>query len=135
MMRSALVSAAVAGVLAAVLGAGLARPASTVRVSSESQARAVASQFFGTINAKRWEVACKMMSARFYKENHVPSEARCVLGFRIGLMNADAVRFAIVGVRIDGDRAVVQATADGAPGRIVLIQEHGVFKVLSLRGT
>jgi hypothetical protein len=75
------------------------------------------------------------MSARFYRENHVPSHARCVLGFRVGFMGMDKIRFKILGVRVSDDRAVVHATADGNPGRMVLIQEHGAFKVLSLAGS
>jgi hypothetical protein len=50
-------------------------------------------------------------------------------------MGAPEVRFEILRVRVDEGRAVVDALADGAPGRIVLVQEHGVFKVLSLRST
>jgi hypothetical protein len=49
-------------------------------------------------------------------------------------MGAPEVRFEILAVEVDADRAVVQALADGAPGRVVLVKEHGVFKVLSLRG-
>jgi hypothetical protein len=88
-----------------------------------------------TLNAKRFEDVCRMMSARFYRENDVPDEARCVLGLRVGFMGAPEVRFEILRVRVDEGRAVVDALADGAPGRIVLVQEHGVFKVLSLRST
>jgi hypothetical protein len=134
MKRSLLVLALVVGVLAAA-AAGVARPASTDAASVESEATAVASRFLRTLNAKRFERVCQMMSARFYRENDVPDEARCVLGLRVGFMGAPEVRFRILGVRVDNGRAVVDALADGAPGRIVLVQEHGVFKVLSLRGT
>jgi hypothetical protein len=108
--------------MAAVLIAGLAHPASTGAASSESEAKAAARQFMRTLNAKRFEQVCHMMSARFYRENNVPDEARCVLGLRIGFMGTEG-------------RAVVQALANGALGRIVLVEEHGVFKVLSVRGT
>jgi hypothetical protein len=135
MKRAALVSVVVVGLLAAVLAAGLARSASTAGVSSESRAKAAAAKFMRTLNAKRFEQVCHMMSARFYRENHVPDEARCVLGLRIGFMGTEAIRFEIVGVRVDGSRAVVQALADGSPGSIVLVKEHGLFKVLAVRGT
>jgi hypothetical protein len=117
-----------------------ARPASTVDASAsstaaaEAQARAAATLFFRTLNAKHYEQACNMMSARFYRVNKVPDKARCVLGLRVGFMGVDAVRFKIIGVHLKDDRAVIQALADRAPGKIVLIQERGVFKVLSLRG-
>ena len=135
MKRSVLVSAVVLVVVAAVLAAGFARPASTGAVSSESQAKAAATQFMRTLNAKRFEQVCHMMSARFYRENDVPDEARCVLGLRIGFMGTEKVRFKILGAHVNEGRAVVQALANGALGRIVLVEEHGVFKVLSLQST
>jgi hypothetical protein len=49
-------------------------------------------------------------------------------------MWAPTIRFEIRSVRIDDNRAVVAATANGAPGRIVLVEEDGVFKILSLDG-
>jgi len=134
MKRSVLVSVIAVVLLAAGLSAGVARPAPAGPDSVESRAKAVAIRFLRTLNAKRFERACHMMSARFYRENDVPNEARCVLGLRIGFMGAPEVRFKILGVRVVEGRAVVDALADGAPGRIVLVQEHGVFKVLSLRG-
>ncbi len=135
MKRATLVSAALVSVLVALVAAGLASSASTGAASSASDAKAVATRFLRTINAKHFERACRMLSARFYRENHVPSQARCVLGLRVGFMGAPEIRFKILGVHVDGGHAVVQALADGAPGRIELVQEHGVFKVLSLRGT
>jgi hypothetical protein len=134
MTRSLLVSIVLVGLLAA-LAAGVARAApSTTVASAEAQAKAVATRFMRTLNAKRFEEVCHMMSARFYRENDVPDEARCVLGLRVGFMGTDEVRFKIVGAHVDNGRAVVRALADGAPGQIVLVQERGVFKVLSLRG-
>jgi hypothetical protein len=135
MKRSVLVSTAVVAVLGALLAAGVARPASTGATSAEAQAKAAAIRFMQTLNAKRFEDVCHMMSARFYRENDVPDEARCVLGLRIGFIGTDAVRFKVLGAHVDNGRAVVRALADGAPGQIVLVQERGVFKVLSLRGT
>jgi hypothetical protein len=133
MKRSLLVLALVACVLGAA-AAGVARPVSNREVSAESQAKAVASRFMRTLNAKRFEQVCHMMAARFYRENNVPSQARCVLGLRIGFMGAETIRFRIVGVEVDGKQAVVRAVADGAPGRIVLVEEDHRFKVLSLQG-
>jgi hypothetical protein len=38
-------------------------------------------------------------------------------------------------MRLEGDRAIVTALANGVPGRVVLVEEAGRFKVLSVRGS
>ncbi len=48
---------------------------------------------------------------------------------------AASFRLRIVGVRVDGDRATVRGLANGAPGTIVLVEETGRLKVLSVRGS
>jgi hypothetical protein len=116
---------------AAALGLGLASGASQ---SSETQAAVVATTFFRSLDARDYAGTCELLSTRFYRRNHVPSKARCVLGLRIGFMWAPSIRFKIVGVRVVGRRAVVSAVANGAPGRIVLVEEHGSFRVLSVEG-
>ncbi len=133
-IRTRFVTAALVGLVAAALGLGLASPSST-SASATARAGAVARQFLQTINARRFARTCGLMSARFYRENHVPSKARCVLALRIGFTWAPSFRFKIVGVRVDGDRAVVSTLANGAPGQIVLVEETGLFRVLSVRGS
>jgi hypothetical protein len=123
---------AATGLTAAALGLGLACGASE---SSETQAAAVATSFFRSLDARDYAGTCELMSTRFYRQNHVPSKARCVLGLRIGFMWAPSIRFRVLGVRVDGRRAVVSAVANGAPGRIVLVEEHGSFRVLSVQGS
>jgi hypothetical protein len=102
--------------------------------SREALARSSASEFFQSINARHFERTCELMSARFYRENHVPDRARCVLALRVGFTWAPTFRFRILGVRFVGDRAIVAANANGAPGRIVLLEERGRFRVLSAGG-
>jgi len=131
-IRIAVAVAAGAFLVATGVGFGLAARGS---VSAESRAAAVAGAFFQSLNERRYPATCRLMSARFYRENHVPSRARCVLGLRIGFMWAPSVRYRIIGVQVDKGRAVVSAEANGAPGRIVLVEEAGVFKVLSVRGS
>jgi hypothetical protein len=134
MKRVVLVSTLAAVLFAAVAVAGFERPASPAVVSAESRAKDAARLFLRTLNAKRFEQVCHMLSARFYRVNKVPDEARCVLGLRIGFIGTDKVRYKILGAHVDGNRAVVDALADGEPGRIVLVQERSVFKVLAVRG-
>src|SRR5262249_19091094 len=115
--------AVAAAVFAAVpLGSGVGAQRS---ISAETRAAAVAQAFFRSINARRYAETCDLLSARFYRDSHVQNKARCALGLRIGFTWAQAIRYRIAGVSVEGDRAVVSAIANGAPGQIVLIEEHG----------
>jgi hypothetical protein len=132
--RIAVGSVVVAGLITVVLGLGL-RLAARGSVSAETRAAVVTRMFFRSINARHYAQTCMLMSSRFYHENDVPSRARCVLGLRVGFMWAPSIRFRIVGVSVDGRRAVVSAVANGTPGRIVLVEERGSFRVLSVHGS
>src|SRR5262249_16859839 len=92
----------------AAMGPGLGLAGGT-SPSSETRAAGVAASFFQSLNARDYAGTCELMSTRFYRQNRVPSKARCVLGLRIGFMWAPTIRFKIVGVRVDGRRAVVSA--------------------------
>ena len=123
----------VAGVFAGfaiATGVGLAH--SGQELSREALARNTVREFFDSINARQYDKTCELMSARFYRDNHVPDRARCVLALRIGFTWSQSFRFRILGVRMNGSRAIVAAVANGAPGRIVLIKEAGRFKVVSV---
>jgi hypothetical protein len=122
----------VAGLAAAVLGLGLAFSGSGHGPSPEAMARQTAREFFQTIDARRYDRACNLLAAQFYRENHVPDKARCALALRIGFTWAPSYRFRIVGVRVDRNRAVVEALANGAPGEVMHVKEHGWFKVVSV---
>jgi hypothetical protein len=114
---------------------GVAYSGSAPPLSSEALARSTAREFFQTINARRFDRTCNLMSARFYRENHMPDRARCVLALRIEFTWAPSFNFSIRGVRFEGDRAIVTALANRAPGRVVLVEEAGRLKVLSVRGS
>jgi hypothetical protein len=134
-IRRTLVTIAVAAaVVVSLAGATVDSQKGTAR-STEARARAVAAEFIRTINAKRFEQTCRLLSTRFYRQNHIPTRARCVLGLRIGLTGAPTYRFRILGVRVDAERAVVQALANGVPGQLVLVAESGGFRVSSVRGS
>jgi hypothetical protein len=127
--RLMLVATAFAG-CALTIGAGFA--ASADRSPSDALARRTVREFFQSIDARDYERTCELMSARFYRDNNVPHRARCVLALRIGFTWSQSFRFRILGVRMQGSRAIVAALANGAPGRIVLIEEGGRFKVVSV---
>jgi hypothetical protein len=131
-MRTAAIFASAFALATAGFGVGIARSA-TGR-SAEAQARAVASEFFRTVNARRFARTCDLLSARFYRLSRVPNKVRCVLALRIGFTWAPTYRFRIIGVRVSSGRAWVQAVANGVPGTVALVREGGVFKVLSVSG-
>ena len=116
------------------LGIGAALSGSGHAPSREALARSTAREFFQTINTRHFERTCALMSARFYRENHLPDRARCVLALRIGFTWAPSYRFRILSVRLQDHRAMVDAVADGTPGRIVLAEDNGRFRVLSVGG-
>lgn len=120
-----------AGLLVLAVRLPLASPADGR--SAQGEARTVVAKFFATINSRRFDETCDLLSERFYRLNHVPSKARCVLGLRIGFTWAPSYHFTIIGVRLDGNRTVVRAVADGVPGTVVLVREKGALKVLELR--
>lgn len=102
--------------------------------SSEALARQAAREFFRTINARHYEQTCDLLAAQFYRVNHIADRARCALALRIGFTWGPSYRFRIVGVHVDGRRAVVEAVANGAPGQVALVEEQGRFKVVSVEG-
>jgi hypothetical protein len=55
-----------------------------------------------------------------------------VIGLTVGFATSPHVFFRILGVRPEGDRAIVRTLANGAPGRMVLVKEAGSFRVLSV---
>ena len=119
---------AIVAVTSSVATAAFAAP----RLSAEDEARSVTVAFFRSINERRYEQTCRLLSKAYYKKYRIPSRRHCVAGLRVGLMWSQETEFRITGVDAEHNRAVVNATADGASGRIVLVRERGVFKVLSL---
>ena len=93
--------------------------------SVQARARAVAMEFLGTIDTRRFEETCRLLSIRFYRQNRIPSPERCVLSLRIVLTGAPTYRLRILSVRADGGRAVAQAVANGVPGQLVLVAGSG----------
>lgn len=119
---------------AAVIGLGSALSGSAGARAQETAARQAAAEFFQTLDARQYARTCDLLAAAFYRRNHVPDKARCELALRIGFTWAPSYRFRIIAVRVDGRRAVVRALTNGVPGRLVLVEEAGRFKVLSVQG-
>jgi hypothetical protein len=119
---------AVLAVTASLAPAALAVP----RLSAEEEARRVTVAFFRSINERRYEQTCRLLSKAYYKKYRIPSRRHCVAGLRISFMWSQEIEFRISGIEADRYRAVVNSTADGAAGRVILIRERGAFKVLEL---
>jgi hypothetical protein len=113
---------------ASISPAALAAP----RLSFEEEARRVTVAFFRSINERRYEQTCRLLSKAYYKKYRIPSRRHCVAGLRISFMWSQEIEFRIGEIEADRDRAVVDSTADGAAGRVILIRERGAFKVLEL---
>lgn len=99
-----------------------------------TEARSVATEFFRTINARRYAQTCDLLSAAYFERYHIPSKEHCATGLRIGFMWSQEIRFRITGVTVEADRVVVRSLADGVPGRILLVREEGRLKILALEG-
>jgi hypothetical protein len=132
MKTRTLISAVFAAAALAGLGIGLALAAARGRAATDV-ARAVAVEFFATLNERRYAQTCDLLSAGFYRQNHVPDKRHCVLGLSAGMAMAPSYRFRISGVQLTRSGAVVEAFADGQPGRLVLVREAGSFKVLAVQ--
>jgi hypothetical protein len=124
----ALVAAAAAGLALATL---IGSPSAS---STRSEARSVASDFFTSLNQRRYDRTCELLSEGYLQTHRLESTDRCLLGLRIGFLWSQEIRFRILDVRLRGGRAIVRAVADGAPGTIVLVREDGRFKVLAVEG-
>ena len=91
--------------------------------------------FFRSINERRYEHTCRLLSKAYYKKYRIPSRRHCVAGLRISFMWSQEIRYRITDIEAERDRAIVTAIADGAPGHVVLVRERGAFKVLELEST
>jgi hypothetical protein len=129
-----LISALFAAAALAGLEIGLAL-ATSDGSSAASEARAVALQFFQTIDQRRYAQTCNLLSVRFYRQNHVPDKRHCLLGLSVGMAMSPSYRFEIADVRLTSRGALVSALANGQPGRLILVREGGGFKVLAVQGS
>jgi hypothetical protein len=115
-------------------GVGARIVASGQAYATEARARSVAVEFFRSQNERQYDRTCRLFSHRFYARHHLPDRQTCVALLRVSFMWSGQIEFRIGAVERDGDRFVVRAIADGAPGQIVLVRESGDLKILAVRG-
>jgi hypothetical protein len=132
MTRLTTTGAALATSLVATLGlAGDVRAAGqTVAV----EARGVAVEFFRSQNERRYDDTCRVLSRGFIESHALRDRRTCAAVLRIVSVWNGQIAFRIGKATIEGSRVVVRAVADGAPGRIVLVREGGLLRILELDG-
>lgn len=96
------------------------------------EARGVAVEFFRSQNERRYDDTCRLLSHGFIKSHGLRDKRTCAAVMRVAFVWNGRIEFRIGKVTLDGNRVVVQATADGSPGGIVLVREEGDLKILAV---
>ena len=99
------------------------------------QAKHVAFEFFQSQNERRYDDLCALFSRGFISAHALRDRRTCVAVSHAVFVWSLRIEFRIGRVAREGDRLVVQAVADGAPGRIVLVLEAGSLKILAVEGS
>ena len=99
-----------------------------------TEARSVAVEFFRSQNERRYDDTCRLLSRGFYASHGLRDRRTCAAVLRVTFVWNGRIEFRIGKVTREGSRVVVQAVADGAPGRIVLVPEDGALRVLAVEG-
>ena len=102
--------------------------------ATETQARIAAVEFFRSQNERRYDDTCRLLSRGFYKTHALRDRQTCTAVMRVAFVWSGKIVFRIGSVAFEGDRVVVQAVADGAPGRIVFVRENGALRIVAVQG-
>lgn len=128
---------AAAAALTGLGTSGLGGPIAASGANGETlvaQARHVAVEFFRSQNERRYDDLCGLLSRGFIRTHALRDRRTCAAVCRVAFVWSLRIEFRIGRVVYQGDRLVVQAVADGAPGRIVLVREDGSLKILAVEG-
>jgi hypothetical protein len=99
-----------------------------------AEARSVAVEFFRSQNERRYDDTCRILSRGFIASHGLRDRRTCAAVMRVAFVWNGKVEFRIGRVTREGSRVVVQAVADGTPGRIVLVPEDGALRILAVEG-
>jgi hypothetical protein len=99
-----------------------------------TEARSAAVEFFRSQNERRYDDTCRVLSRGFYASHGLRDRQTCAAVLRVTFVWNSKIEFRIGRVTREGSRVVVQAIADGAPGRIVLVREDGALRILAVEG-
>ena len=125
-------AAALATSLVAALGLAGDVPAAGQSIAVE--ARGVATEFFRSQNERRYDDTCRVVSRGFIESHALRDQRTCAAVLRVVFVWNGQIVFRIGRVSQEGSRVVVRAVADGAPGRMVLVREGGLLRILELDG-
>jgi hypothetical protein len=103
-------------------------------VATDAQARHVAVEFFRSQNERRYETTCRLLSDGFIESHALRDRRTCTAVMRVAFVWSGRIDFRIGKVVREGNRVVVHAVADRAPGRIVLVREDGALRILAVDG-
>ena len=99
------------------------------------QAQRIAVEFFQSQNERRYGDLCALLSRGFIRTHALRDRRTCTAVSRVAFVWSGKIEFRIGKAVRYGDCFVVQAVADGAPGRIVLVREDGRLKILAVEGS
>ena len=127
------------GVVAAASALGTVGVGGTLSSSRHSdttavQARAVAVEFFRSQNERRYDDTCRVLSNGFIRSHALRDRHTCTAVMRVAFVWSSKIDFRIGRVTRRGNRVIVSAVADRAPGRIVLVREAGKLRILAVQG-
>jgi hypothetical protein len=147
-MRTLLIVCALAGALSLVAPAGadpgersdvplsihhtLPIRTSDALARARSEARRVTARFLGALDQGKWELACSLLARQFYRSHHILDRKHCVAGFAVG-MGGWAVKFKVLAVHAQVNRALVHVAVDGSPGTVELVREALGFRITAMR--
>lgn len=134
MARQRAIGAAVAILTSAALGAGCTAEAAGGTDSAAVEARRVAVEFFRSQNERRYDDTCRLLSRGFYETHALRDRRTCAAVLRVAFVWNGRIEFRIGRIMREGAAVVVQAVADGAPGRIRLVRENGSLRILAVEG-
>ena len=133
-----LVALAAAGAAAAMLALGAFALETAISAggaeATDARARTYAVEFFRSQNKRRYDDTCRLLSRGFYRAHGLRDRQTCAAVLRAAFVWSEKIRFRIGRITREGDRVVVRAVADGAPGRIVFVREDGDLRILAVVG-
>ncbi len=125
---------AAAATLATLGIAGTLSPTQTDSTAVTAQARSVAVEFFRLQNERRYDSTCRLLSRGFLRSHRLRDRRTCAAVMRVVFVWNGKIDFRIGKVTREGERLIVRAVADRAPGRIVLVPENGELRILAVEG-
>jgi hypothetical protein len=126
---------AVAATLATLGIAGTFSATKTDSTAVTAQARRVAVEFFRSQNERRYADTCRLLARGFISSHALRDRRTCTAVMRVVFVWNGKIDFRIGKVTREGERLIVRAVADRAPGRIVLVREDGALRILAVQGT